>query len=63
LVGALAAYHPDLRVPVLLAAIVEEIAFVLGVLLLPLPLGAAAYLAAGFDATSAALYVLHLAGL
>jgi hypothetical protein len=65
-IGALlvyAAYHPELRKPVLAAAIIEKIALVLGILLLPLPLLSGAYVVAGSDATFTALYLLYLAGL
>ncbi len=65
-IGALilyAAYHPELRTPVLLAAIVEKIALVVGILLLPLPLRSGAYVAGASDATFTTLYLLYLAGL
>ncbi len=65
-IGALviyAAYRPDLRKPVLVAAITEKIALVLGILLLPLPLKSGAYGVAASDATFTALYLLYLAGL
>jgi hypothetical protein len=64
-IGALlvyAAYHPAAREPVLAAAIAEKIALVLGLFILPLPLRAPAYVAAAFDGSCAALYVLYLAG-
>jgi hypothetical protein len=58
-----AAYHPEMRKPVLAFTIVEKVALVLGILLLPLPLRPGAYVAAGSDATFSALYLLYLAGL
>jgi hypothetical protein len=65
-IGALliyAAYHPELRKPVLVAAIIEKVALVLGLLLLPLPLRSGAYIAAASDATFSVLYLLYLVGL
>jgi hypothetical protein len=65
-IGALliyAAYHPKLREPVLVAAILEKIALVLGLVFLPLGLRPAAYVVAASDATFTALYLLFLAGL
>lgn len=58
-----AAYHPEVRKPVLVFTIVEKVALVLGILLLPLPLKSGAYVAAASDATFTALYLLYLAGL
>ena len=43
--------------------IVEKIALVIGLLLLPLPLKSGAYVVAGSDATFSVLYLLYLAGL
>jgi hypothetical protein len=65
-IGALivyAAYHPELRKPVLVAAIVEKIALVLGILFFALPLKSGAYAVAASDATFATLYLLYLDGL
>jgi hypothetical protein len=58
-----AAYHPGVRKPVLVVTIIEKIALVLGLLLLPLTLQSGAYVVAGSDATFSALYLLYLAGL
>jgi hypothetical protein len=58
-----AAYHPDLRKPVLVFTIIEKIGLVLGLLLLPLPLRPEAYVVAASDATFSTLYLLYLAGL
>jgi hypothetical protein len=58
-----AAYRPELRKPVLILTIVEKVALVLGILLLPLALKLGAYVAAATDATCTALYLLYLAGL
>ena len=58
-----AAYRPELRKPVLIFTIVEKVALVLGILLLPLSLKLGAYVAAATDATCTALYLLYLAGL
>jgi hypothetical protein len=58
-----AAYRPELRKPVLIFTIVEKVALVLGILLLPLALKLGAYIAAATDATCTALYLLFLAGL
>jgi hypothetical protein len=58
-----AAYRPEVRKPVLIAAIIEKVALVLGILLLPLPLKSGAYGVAASDATFTALYLLYLAGL
>ena len=58
-----AAYRPELRKPVLILTIVEKVALVLGILLLPLALKLGAYIAAATDATCTALYLLFLAGL
>ena len=58
-----AAYRPDLRKPVLVFTIVEKVALVLGILLLPLALKSGAYVAAGTDATLSIVYLLYLAGL
>jgi hypothetical protein len=58
-----AAYRPDLRKPVLVFTIVEKVALVLGILLLPLALKSGAYVAASTDATLSIVYLLYLAGL
>jgi hypothetical protein len=58
-----AAYHPEVRKPVLVVTIVEKIALVAGIILLPLPLRSGAYVVAASDATFTALYLLYLAGL
>ena len=58
-----AAYRPEIRKPVLVFTIVEKVALVLGILLLPLPLKSGAYVAAGTDATLSIVYLLYLAGL
>jgi hypothetical protein len=58
-----AAYRPEVRKPVLVFTIVEKVALVLGILLLPLPLKSGTYVAAASDATFTALYLLYLAGL
>lgn len=58
-----AAYRPELRKPVLVVTLVEKIALVIGLLLLPLPLKPGAYVVAGSDATFSVLYLLYLAGL
>ena len=58
-----AADRPELRKPVLIFTIVEKVALVLGILLLPLALKLGAYVAAATDATCTALYLLYLAGL
>jgi hypothetical protein len=58
-----AAYHPEVRKPVLVVTIVEKIALVAGIILLPLPLRSGAYVAAASDATFTTLYLLYLAGL
>ena len=47
----------------LVFTIVEKVALVLGILLLPLPLKSGAYVAAGTDATFSIIYLLYLAGL
>jgi len=57
------AYRPEIRKPVLVFTIVEKVALVLGILLLPLPLKSGAYVAAGTDATFSIIYLLYLAGL
>jgi hypothetical protein len=58
-----AAYRPEVRKPVLIAGIIEKVALMLGILLLPLPLKSGAYGVAASDATFTALYLLYLAGL
>jgi hypothetical protein len=65
-IGALliwAAYRPELRKPVLVFALIEKVALVLGILFLALPLNSGAYVAAATDGTCSALYLLYLAGL
>jgi len=57
-----AAYRPEIRKPVLIFTIVEKVALVLGILLLPLPLKSGAYVAAGTDAILSTIYLLYLAG-
>jgi len=57
------AYRPEIRKPVLVFTIVEKVALVLGILLLPLPLKSGAYVAASTDATFSIIYLLYLAGL
>jgi hypothetical protein len=59
----LAVFSPELRKPVLIFTIVEKVALVLGILVLPLALKLGAYVAAATDATCTALYLLYLAGL
>jgi hypothetical protein len=58
-----AAYRRELRKPVLVLTLVEKIALVIGILLLPLPLKSGAYVVAGSDATFSLLYLLYLAGI
>jgi hypothetical protein len=58
-----AAYKPDIRAPILLAAATEKIVLAAGVFLLRLPLRAIAYIVAAFDAAFAVLYLLYLARL
>jgi hypothetical protein len=66
LVGALlvcAAYHAEVRGPVLLVAIVEKAVLVLGVCLSPFRRRPAVVVIALADACMAAVYLLYLAGL
>ena len=58
-----AAYRPESRPAVLVVTIVEKLALVAGLLLLPLELHSGAYIVAGSDATFSLLYILYLAGL
>jgi hypothetical protein len=58
-----AAYHADIRTPVLVATVIEKVALVAGLLLLPLPLRFGGYVAAASDLAFSALYLLYLAGL
>ena len=65
LVGGLlvyAAFHPEIRVPTLVLAIVEKAAFALGMLTSPLRRRAAVLCMALADAGMAALYLMVLAG-
>jgi len=66
LVGALliyAAYHPEVRAPTLIVAIVEKVALVLGVLISPFRRRPTALAMALADAAMSALYVWCLTGL
>jgi hypothetical protein len=66
LVGLLlicAAYHAEIRVPTLIIAIVEKIAFALGVSILPLRRYRRAFVVALGDASMAAVYLIYLSGL
>ena len=66
LVGALlvyAAYHPEIRVPTLIVAIVEKAAFALGVFMSPFRERPAVLVMALADAGMAAVYLMYLAGL
>ncbi len=66
LVGALivyAAYHPKIRVPTLIVAVVEKTAFAVCMLTSPLRRRPAVMVLALADAAMAALYVMILAGL
>jgi len=58
-----AAYRPEVRKPVLVFTIIEKIALVVGLLVLPLELRSGAHVVAVSDATFTALYLLFLAGL
>ena len=66
LVGALlvyAAFHAEIRVPTLLVAIVEKVAFVLGVYFSPFRRRRAVFVMALADAGMAAVYLIYLIGL
>jgi hypothetical protein len=66
LVGALliyAAYHTEVRVPTLIVAIVEKVAFAVGMLLSPFRRRPAVLVMALADAGMAAVYLLYLSGL
>ena len=58
-----AAYRGEARQPVLIVTIIEKIALVAGLLLLPLQLRSGAYVVAASDATFSLLYILYLVGL
>ena len=65
LVGALlvyAAFHPEIRVPVLIVAIVEKLAFALVVMVSPFRRCRTAFALALADASMAILYVMYLIG-
>jgi hypothetical protein len=64
LVGALlvyAAYHAEIRVPTLCVAVVEKVAFALGVILSPLRRRPSVFAVALADAGMAAVYLWYLA--
>src|SRR5262245_38445086 len=66
LVGALliyAAYHPEVRVPTLIVAIVEKVALVLGLLISPFRRRPTVLAVALADAGMSAVYVMYLTGL
>lgn len=66
LVGALliyAAYHPVIRIPTLIVAIVEKASFALGVFASPLRRFSAVVIVALADASMAAVYLMFLVGL
>jgi hypothetical protein len=66
LVGALliyAAYHAEIRVPVMIVAAVEKVVFVLGLLISPFRRRPSVLFTAAADAAMTALYVSYLAGL
>jgi hypothetical protein len=66
LVGALivyAAYHPEIRVPTLIVAVVEKAAFAAAMLTSPLRRRPAVMVMALADAAMTALYLMLLAGL
>src|SRR5215470_7577180 len=66
LVGGLliyAAYHPEVRVPTLIVAIVEKVALVLGLLISPFRQRPPVLAVALADAGMSAVYVLYLTGL
>ena len=66
LVGALlvyAAYHPEIRLPTLMVALVEKVAFALGVFLSPLRRRRTAVIMAVADASMAAVYIKIMASL
>ena len=63
LVGALlvyAAYHPEIRVPTLIVAIVEKAAFALGMLISPFRRRPSVLVMALADAGMAAVYLIYL---
>jgi hypothetical protein len=63
LVGTLliyAAYHPEIRVPTLIVAIVEKAAFALGVFLSPFHRRPTVFVMALADAGMAAVYLIYL---
>jgi hypothetical protein len=63
LVGTLliyAAYHPEIRVPTLIVAIVEKAAFALGVFLSPFHRRPTLFVMALADAGMAAVYLIYL---
>jgi hypothetical protein len=57
-----AAYHPEIRVPTLIVAIVEKVAFSLCVLISPLRGYRTTFVVALADAGMAAVYLIYLAG-
>ena len=66
LVGALliyAAYHPEVRAPTLIVAIVEKAALVLGLLISPFRQRPTVLVMVLADATMAAVYLVYLTGL
>ena len=65
LVGALlvyAAYHPEVRGPTLVVAVVEKVAFVIGVFLSPFHRRPTVLVMALADGGMAAIYLLYLSG-
>src|SRR5262245_61017994 len=66
LVGALlifAAYHPEVRGPTLIVAIVEKVVLVVGLLISPFRRRSTVLAVALADACMSAVYVMYLAGL
>jgi len=66
LVGGLliyAAYHPEVRVPTLIVAIVEKVALVVGLLISPFRQRSTVRAVALADAGMSAVYALYLTGL
>jgi hypothetical protein len=66
LVGALLVYaacHAEVRVPTLIVAVVEKVAFALGVFLSPFRQRPAVFVMALADASMAAVYLMYLTGL
>jgi hypothetical protein len=66
LVGALliyAAYHTEIRVPTMIVAIVEKVAFVLGMLISPFRRRPSAVLIGVADGSMAAVYLMYLMSL